>query len=369
MSESSRTLVTSALMRALRLIILAVAVVSMLVFALPLLVVNAALYSSMAQQVVAFALLMSVAVVAGVQVLGDRPVGGVRWVLVAVVFTAAGLATTGIPTEHLMAEAEWSYGEIGWFLLLVLIDRGTVATAVALGMYTAGSFVQLVMVGQGQEVADLAVVTTVVLGCELLVLAIAMALRRIAASAVRAAELAERARTADAIAERLHADRRARYADLATTIVPLLTDLTTGAANLSDDAVRANYAVAAARMRRLFAEHDEAVDPLLHELRACLDLADRNGVAVYLGTIGEHPPPPLVVRRALTEPAMRVIAAARSEVRVTVLGSPAGVTVSVLADAAATEPEPRAGDHVGIRVTRLVDGPKVWLEATWPAPN
>lgn len=369
MSEPSRTLVAGNLMRALRLTILAVAMVSLFVFALPLLVTNPDLYDSMAQQVVAFALLVAVGVVAGVAVLRDRPVGRVRWVLVAAVFAAAALATTGIPAEHLMAEAEWSYGEIGWFLLLVLIDHRAATAAVSLGVFTAGSFVQLFVVGQGHEADDLVVVTTIVLGCELPVLAVAMALRRIATTAADAAGREERARTADAIAEQLHADRRLRCAELATTTVPLLTALTDGSADLADPGVRAEYAVAAARLRRLFAEHDEADDPLLHELRACLDLAERKGTVVYLGTCGEHPTPPGAVRRALTEPALRALATADSQARVTVLGSPTGVTVSVLADGPAAEPEPLAGNGVGVSVTRLVDGPQVWVEATWHAPS
>jgi hypothetical protein len=258
---------------------------------------------------------------------------------------------------------------IGWYGLLLLVDHGAVAPAVFLGAHTVASFAQLVLVGQHHEVADLVVVTAVVLGCQLPVLAAAMALRRLAGTASAAARRAERARTADAIAEHLHADRRSRYADLATTTVPLLTDLTTGSADLADDRVRTAYAVAAARLRRLFAEHDEVVDPLLHELRACADLAERNGVAVYLGTCGDRPTPPLAVRRALTEPVLRVMATATAEARVTVLGSPTGVAVSVVArttDVVGAGPEPDNG--AGVEVTRLVDGSKVWVEATWQVP-
>jgi hypothetical protein len=214
----------------------------------------------------------------------------------------------------------------------------------------------------------LVVVTAVVVGCEMSVLVAAMALRGLAARSAAAAERVARLRTADAIAEQLHADRRARYADLATSTVPLLTDLKTGAADLSDDRVRSRYAVAAARLRRLFAEHDEVVDPLVHELRACLDLAERNGIAVYLGTCGEHPTPPLAARRALTEPVLRALADAGTRARVTVLGSADGVTVSVVADAREVpepDPEPTGGD--GVTVTRLVDGKEVWVEATWQA--
>lgn len=363
-----RALVTGNVFRALRLASLTITVGTLFGLALPLLLANPDVYRSMTQQVVAFAILTAVAAVAGVQVVRDRPLGRPRWVLVAAVFTASALATTGIPATELMSEAEWSYGVIGWFGLLLLVDHSALAAALFLVVHTVASFAQLIVAGQGADAADLLVVTAVVLGCEMSVLAAALALRSLAATATTALGQAEGTRTADAIAEQLHEDRRSRYADLATTTVPLLTDLKSGAADLADDRVRAAYAVAAARLRRLFAEHDEVVDPLLHELRACLDLAERNGVAVYLGTCGDYPTPPLAARRALTEPVLRTLAATEGAARVTVLGSEDGVTVSVLATAGKTEekdPEPSGG--AGVTVTRLEDGPKVWVEATWSA--
>jgi hypothetical protein len=378
MTEPVPLLPVGRLLHGLRLATLAIAVTALLGFALPLLLAHPETYRSLTQQVLAFGLLTAVAVLAGVRIVRDRPLGRARWLMVAAVVGAAVLATTGIPADALMSEEEWSYGVIGWFGLLLLVDHGLAATAAFLGAHTAASFAQLALVGQAHEIADLVVVTAIVLGCQLPVLAGAAALRGLVATVSAAASDAERVRTAEAIAEHLHVDRRFRYADLATTCVPLLTDLSTGSADLRDERVCRRYAVAAARLRRLLAEHDEVVDPLLHELRACVDLADRTGVAVYLGTCGEWPTPPLAARRALTEPTLRIIATATAEVRVTLLGSPGGVTVSVVADARIDEPaggDPEAATASrggtdgldGVTVSRLVDGSKVWVEATWQA--
>lgn len=367
MSETGRTLVVSNLMRVLRVVVLAVSAVLLVGFALLLPLVEHDVEGWVARQVVAFALMAAVGVVAGVAVLRDRPVGPVRWLLVAAVFAAVALTTVGVPAEHLMTKASWCYVTLGWFLVLVLIDHSTGAAAVALGALTAVEFGQLVVVGAGDRAADLLVESTLAFGYQLSVLAVATALRRVAGTAVDAAARAEQARTADAIAEHLHADRRSRYAQLAGSTVPLLRALTDGTADLRDPRARADYAVAAARLRRLFAEHDEVVDPLLHELRACLDLAERKGVAVYLGVRGEHPTPPLRARRALTEPVMRALAGTGTWARVTVLGSTGGVTVSVVADGVPADEEPPAGADVGVHVTRLVDGSEVWVEATWQA--
>lgn len=353
-------LVVGNLVRALRLVLLAISMSLLTGFVLLQLADPVPLVT----QAIAFALQAVVGVVAGIAVLRNRPIGRARWVLVAAVFAAAVLATTGIPADRLMAEAEWCHVTTGWFLLLVLIDHSPVAATVLLGVFTAGSVVQLVAVGRRDEIADLVVASTIMVGCELAVLAVAMAVRRIAATAAAAMAREARARTEEVIAEQLHADRRRRYSDIAATTVPLLTDLTNGTADLADPAVRTTYAVAAARLRRQFAEHDEVVDPLLHELRACLDLAERKGVVVYLGTSGEHPPVPLAVRRALTEPALHAVTTATAHARVTVLGSADGVTVSVLTDGPPPL-DPLPDNEVDVTVTRLVEEDRIWLEATW----
>ena len=116
-------------------------------------------------------------------------------------------------------------------------------------------------------------------------------------------------------------------------------------------------------MRRLLAEGDDAADPLVHELRACVDAAERRGVTVYLGTCGARPDPPRSVRRAMTEPVLALLASAESEARVTVLGSPTTVTVSVVTDGRPPAiPAPEA-----ITVTRLAQGGRHWVEVAWRA--
>ena len=176
----------------------------------------------------------------------------------------------------------------------------------------------------------------------------------------RAVRDRERQRTADAVAERLHRDRRQRYAGLDT--VPLLAGLAAGVLDPTDEQVRTRCAVEAGRLRRLFAERDEAPDPLLHELRSCVDTAERRGLTVYLGTRGARPEPPLRVRRALTEPLLTVLATARSQARITLIGSPATVTVSVVADG--DVPCPPAGNGE-VTVTHLEEDGRHWVEATW----
>jgi hypothetical protein len=145
--------------------------------------------------------------------------------------------------------------------------------------------------------------------------------------------------------------------------VPLLTGLAAGVLDPADERVRTRCAIEAARMRRLFAEHDEVPDPLLHELRACVDTAERRGVTVYLGSCGQRPDVPLRIRRALTEPVLVVLTTTRSHARVTVVGSPVSVTVHAVADG--DRPELPPSGEVAVS-TLALDG-RHWVEATWRA--
>ena len=70
------------------------------------------------------------------------------------------------------------------------------------------------------------------------------------------------AREQRVISARVHAARQARWLAVRETVEPLLQDLAAGRANPADQPVRRDCAIAAARLRRLFAESDDAPDPL-----------------------------------------------------------------------------------------------------------
>jgi hypothetical protein len=101
----------------------------------------------------------------------------------------------------------------------------------------------------------------------------------------------------------------------------------------------------------------------LHELRHCIDVADRKGVVVELDARGEWPEPPVSVRRDLTEVVLIALATAVSRARVTVMGSADLVSVSVVADCGEVDvPSPAAP---GVQVEALTNDDTVWMEARW----
>jgi hypothetical protein len=144
----------------------------------------------------------------------------------------------------------------------------------------------------------------------------------------------------------------------------LLEGLADGSLDPADPAVRCRCAIEASRMRRFFAESDEVSHPLVHELYACADVAERRGVQVELAVLA--PPPPLApeIRRALTEPVICGLATAVGRARVTVDATRTGVSVCLVAQSAG-QPEHR---HDDVLIASQPDGDRFWTEARWTCP-
>lgn len=349
------------LQRGLRLAVVAIAMVHLVALSLPALVVHASVYRVLALEVVAFVLVAAVIIAVGRAVWTGRPLGRGRWFLLGVLAVAAATALIGLPPRYLTEGAEWSFGVVCWAGLLLVLDYGFGAVVLLLGAHLAARLALLAVTGaESTPVVGALVFTAGFLCCQVAVAFAATLLGRLARAVADAARDGERLRTEEAVAERLHHDRRERYAGL--DIVPLLAGLGTGALDPADDRVRARCAVAAGRMRRLFAEQDDVPDPLVHALRACADSAERRGVTVYMGTCGARPDPPLPVRRALTEPVLALLASARSHARITVIGSAAAVTVSVIADG---DPPAEVAAADGVALMSMSRDGRHWVEATW----
>jgi hypothetical protein len=143
----------------------------------------------------------------------------------------------------------------------------------------------------------------------------------------------------------------------------LLHALAAGTADPADPSVQRACAVEAARLRRLLAEGDDAPDPLVHELHACADVAQRRGVAVDIETAAVIPAVPPEGRRAITDLAIAVLVNAISRVRVTVTGTADGVIVSLVSDSPADPDLPSSPERLVVDSQR--DQQSLWVEARW----
>ncbi|MEU5610703.1 hypothetical protein AB0H03_18540 [Streptomyces sparsogenes] len=352
MHDDLRQLITRHQLRGIRAGALAILLTLHFGYALPALLGSLARYPHPWVPLAAYGLLTLVLGGSVLLGLGGRPWPR-GWVPAALVctFAASVAATSQVPADHyLVGDAHWSFTVTGWFAVILLGHRGLAAFGVFIGCHLAATAAQLLMVevppravGASMALKALATCTfqmTIVAGAKLLLSS--------SAAIGEARRAQERVRTRIAVARQIQEDQRRRYAELNTTVIPLLTGLADGSLDPQDEEVRRACALEAARLRRLFAESDCTFDPLVHEMRACIDVAERNGTTVQLAVRGDPLGLPLPLRRALLDPVIAALATAGRTARVTVVRGEDQVRVGVVVDALRDRlPEPAAG---GIRV-------------------
>ncbi|MFC0625403.1 hypothetical protein [Kribbella deserti] len=294
-----------------------------------------------------------------------------RWtarLLAAAALLTGAVAVASYPPGEVIGDLSWASNTVGWFGVLLLIQRPlwelitllVANTAVVVGFMAADGALDQVVVSR-----LLAMVCTTS-GIQLTFMYLARQLndgaRDATETAAAQADLLARA-TAD---ETVHAERRRRYEYLRVRVEPLLRGLAERRLDPGDSVVRRRAAVEAARLRRLFAETDDTPHPLLHELRACADVAERRGVSVTLLSYGELPVLPTPVRRELIEGPLLLLAAAGTHARVTVVATPQDVVVSAVADA---PPQVLAESPGSLTVSAIYDQEEdqLWWESRWPA--
>lgn len=364
MPDDGTEVIAASFLRGLRWATVAISLIVLFGLQLPVMLTNRDAYPSFGVQLLAFAVFTAVTLVVAAMTALRRELGVWRWPLMVVVLAASIAATAGVAQEDQFGVEHWSYGTVGWPLVLLSFGSGLGVLGGLLATHYCVTVVQ-VLVGGAAAVtfAEVVNVTAITASFHLSVGVFGVMVRRIATTAARTAREQERLRTEEAVAEQLHADRRERYAGLAGSVAPLLGGLAAGTLDPADPVVRRACAVEAARMRRLFAEDPSAPDPLLHELRACVELAERNGVAVRFASRGERPLLPKQARRLLTEPAVAALATAATTARLTVVGRDGTVTVSAVADAP-PESVPSV-DTGGVTTSTVVSEGQIWVEATW----
>jgi len=265
----------------------------------------------------------------------------------------------------------WAVDGFGWCAVLLLWRWPLRWLAVALCVNELGDLAVILATGPFDrvEISRYVVTMYLTIGLQIGLTASGRAMRRTAVRTAEAATEAAELTAARLAADEVHADRQRRYRALGPTLRELLAGLASGELDPADPAVQRRCAVEASRLRRLIAEHDDVPSPLVHELRACADLAERRGVSVALETAGTAPELPRQVRRALTEAPLHLLASARSQARVTVISTddPAGVEVSVVADSADVTDLGNPARTADVEVTCFAtgEGDAQWVRTRW----
>ncbi|MEU0507987.1 MULTISPECIES: hypothetical protein [unclassified Amycolatopsis] len=313
----------------------------------------------------AFAVLALVLVVAAGWILrGRRVPAGVALPAAGVVLLASASATATTPPEWYLLTRHWAFGLVGWHLLVLLLER-TRPLLAAFALHAALGTTQFLLVVPLDRVSlgETAIAIVSVLGFQVAIgLITQVVLRRLRAMAGVLRER-DRAATRAALAEQWERDQRVRAAEQLGTLLPLLAGLADRTLDPRADEVRHQCALAAARLRRLFAENDDVPDPFVHELAAAIDVAERRGVVVSFAVSGEAVPVPTHVRRALADPVLTVLSAAGTRARVSLLRTAGEVRLAVIADRAVmTGSPPRSPD---VEVVLHTHGDRTRLEAKW----
>lgn len=291
--------------------------------------------------------------------------------LTSVALLAGVAAVATYPRGEAISDVSWAANTVGWFGVLLLMRRPTRELVALLACTIAMTTVALGVNGDlDAQVAwsRLIAQSYTTAGIQLTFVLLTREVHHAARLTTGAARAQADRMARQAAQETRHAERRRRYRYLRERIAPLLHDLAEGRAHPGDDAVRRSSAIEAARLRRLFAETEDAAHPLLHELRACADVAERRDVDVTFVCYGELPDVPVAVRRDLTEGPLLALASAKTSARVTVVVTAGEVTVSVVADAAA----PAAPRTIRSADTSVVFDEKeslLWLESRWRIPG
>lgn len=324
---------------------------------------NRPAYGSFAFQAVMW-LVMAVAVAAGsALVLRGAPGWRGAWAVAVLPLAASTAAAAASPAGQMLA-VNWAWGSAGWTGVLVLHRRRFAELSWFLAAEALG--ILGVQARDGLHRTDLAGFFALLAwstGAQLAVAAGVRALNGAAGQAAAAARSEHAARERAATAEVIRAARHARWLSLRESAVPLIAELAAGTADPGDAQVRTRCAVQAARLRRLLAEGDEVPGPLVHELHASADVAERRGVAVAIETAGPLPPVPAQVRRVITDAAIAILTAARSQARITLATVSAGIAVSFVADTGAAVRLPAAGE--GVAIEQQHDEDMIWAEARW----
>ncbi|MGK3207898.1 hypothetical protein [Amycolatopsis sp. MEPSY49] len=347
---------------AIRIVLLGVTGTIQLGLSLPPLLRHQAAYRPPLAPDLAYGLLAATLALCAIWILRRKPLpAAVATAGTLVVLLTSIAATEALPPGSFFRGPHWSFGLVGWHLLVLLADR-TPALLGALGVHVGVSVGQFLLDGTPTrtELGDAGIVLFAVTTFQLAIIGLLRLLDRRASDAAAAAAERERLATRAALAAQAGRDLRAGFAEQLGATLPLLAGLADGTVDPGTADARARCALAAAQLRRLFAENDDVPDPLVHEVTAGLDVAERRGVAVTLAVSGDVVAVPAEVRRELAAPVFTALAAARTRARVSVLRTPELVRVAVFADG-----EAEFTGAAAVPVTSQSRDGQTWMEARW----
>jgi len=315
-------------------------------------------------------LLVGVAVGLGVlaAVSVRRPISStLLWSACAVAMAITPLQQWMLPNPELRTSANWTVWAIGLVIVALTYRQPRWQAFSALGVYWIVGSVALMMQdsSSGGVVIPLYLLVSVgVVPAAALMLTHYLA--KVAANAQRLQDDHVRRVSREIAARATAEDLAERFDQISVSLVPLLKRLQDPEIDIDDPRIRMAAMIEDARLRRLFAESDNAGNGLLTALRPLIERAERRGVAVTVDSASELPSVPDAVRDRLLAVASTALADATSRGRVIFNGSAEQIGISVVSDCSANA---RAALESLDGATSQLVGDLVWVELTVDLPT
>lgn len=207
----------------------------------------------------------------------------------ALLLVVALSQTASVPAGDLGSQLHWSLSTIGWCLVPLVLNLPVRRGAALLTSFWAATAVLAVVREPTTPMAvSLGLGTASILAVQLFATLFNGLIRDAAVDAHTESEALKESLTRQRIAEAVQVEFESRYADLADSVVPLLTDLARGGP--VDDGVRRRAQVECRQLRMLFDQAAMFGHPLLRALRPVIDTAERRNVDVTVHASGNVPP-------------------------------------------------------------------------------
>ncbi|MFI1917913.1 sensor histidine kinase [Nocardia sp. NPDC020380] len=241
--------------------------------------------------------------------------------------------TALLPADAVVGGANWSIGAAGWTVVALGFRWRPLLSLSALSTWwVLVCAIVLVRSPSGDSLVVLGYLTAAIFFLQVFTALFAATLDRVARDAAAHHRERLRHRTADAVERTIELECRLRYEQLLTELTPLLRGLADRTLSPEDPAVRTAARTEYARLRRLLTQADGVGHPLLADLRAGIDEAERRGVAVTVEAAPTERELPDEVRGHLVAATRMMLDASLSRARVVVTADAAGCTVSALGD-------------------------------------
>ena len=295
-------------------------------------------------------------IIAGIpRVLGRGP--DISVPALAVLATVIAVQTLLLPSDLVGGPAQWTLIATGLCVLpFVLRRRVRHAAAVMIAFWLGAAILTFARQPDLAMAFDLALYTAGIALVQMFALAFPELLRN--ATVAAATEARERWAMADRhrIAEALHDDYVRRTSKLIRGVFPLLQTLSTG---VIDAETRERSRLESRKLRLYIFQSRTFSHPLVAELRAAVDQADRRGVKVTINTDNDLPALDEHARREVLAPLLDALAHAHDQARIGLTVAGGDLIASIVCDVAGVARMQAYSAHPHVEVT--VIGDQVWV--------